>query len=200
MQKVYFNYNYKKAVQSLNHYALKQGGSINKMKALKLIYLADRYHLRKYGRLITNDTYFAMEYGPIPSAVKDIAERSIILGEIESNYSKKYITQVNKYHYKSRESIENKIFSKSDIEALDIVWKKYGHYNEFELAELTHKYPEWKKHERALDTSPRIQMALEDLFENLDDSEDDIFVLSAQEQEDRLDQLSEMRVLEALWS
>lgn len=200
MPKINFNYNYKKAVQALNHYALKQGGSINKMKALKLIYLADRYHLRKYGRLITNDTYFVMEYGPVPSAVKDIAERSFILGEIESNYSKKYIAQVNKYYYKSREGVEIKVFSQSDIEALDIVWEKYGHYNEFELAELTHKYPEWKKHKRALDTSPRIQMALEDLFENLDKSIDDIIVLSEQEQEDRLEQLSEMRELEALWS
>lgn len=200
MQNVNFNYNYEKAVQSLNHYALKQGGSINKMKALKLIYLADRYHLRKYGRLITNDTYFAMEYGPVPSAVKDIAERNVFLGKMESKYSQKYIAQVDKRHFRSKGPVENKVFSQSDIEALDIVWEKYGHYNEFELAELTHKYPEWKKHERALDTSPRIQMALEDLFENLDKSIDDIIVLSEQEQEDRLEQLSEMRELEALWS
>jgi len=200
MQKVNFNYNYKKAVQALNHYALKQGGSINKMKALKLIYLADRYHLRKYGRLITNDTYFAMEYGPVPSAVKDIVERSFILGEIESKYSQKYIAQVDKRHFRSKGSVENKVFSQSDIEALDIVWKRYGSYDQFELAKLTHKYPEWKKHKRALDTSPRIQMALEDLFENLENSEDDIIVLNAQEQEDRLEQLSEMRKLEALWS
>ena len=200
MQKVNFNYNYKKAVQALNYYALKQGGNINKMKALKLIYLADRYHLRKYGRLITNDTYFAMAFGPVPSAVKDIAERSFILGEIETTYSKKYITQVNKYYYKSRERIDNPVFSQSDFEALDIVWENYGNYDQFELAELTHKYPEWKKHERALDTSPRIQMALEDLFENLDESLDDIIVLSEQEQEERLEQLSEMRKLEALWS
>ena len=47
-----------------------------KMKALKLVYIADRYHLRKYGRLITNDTYFAMNYGPVPSGTKDIAEAS----------------------------------------------------------------------------------------------------------------------------
>ena len=200
MQKVDFNYNYKKAVQTLNHFALRQGGAINKMKALKLIYLADRYHLRKYGRLITNDTYFAMAYGPVPSAVKDIAERNVLLGKMESKYSQKYIAQIDKRHYRSKEPVENKVFSQSDIEALDIVWEKYGHCDEFELAALTHKYPEWKKHERALDMSPRIQMALEDLFENLDNSEDDIYVLSAQEKEDRLDQLSEMRELEALWS
>lgn len=200
MQEVYFNYNYKKAVQALNHYALKQGGSINKMKALKLIYLADRHHLRKYGRLITNDTYFAMEYGPVPAAVKDIAERSIGLGKIESKYSKKYIAQVNKYHYKPRERVENKVFSQSDIEALDIIWKEYGHYDQFELAELTHKYPEWKKHKRSLNTFPRIQMALEDFFENPDNSKDDILKLSGQDKQDRLGQLAEMRELEALWS
>jgi len=200
MQEVYFNYNYKKAVQVLNHYALKQGGSINKMKALKLIYLADRYHLRKYGRLITNDTYFAMEYGPVPSAVKDIVERSIGLGKIESKYSKKYIAQVGKYQFRSKESVDDSVFSQSDIEALGIIWEKYGHYDQFELAELTHKYPEWKKHERSLNTFPRIQMALEDFFENPDNSKDDIFELSGQDKQDRLGQLAEMRELEALWS
>ncbi len=200
MQKVNFNYNYKKAVQALNHYALQQGGTINKMKALKLIYLADRYHLRKYGRLITNDTYFAMEYGPVPSAAKDIAEQSISLGKIEGKYSKKYIAQVGKYHFRSKEPVEGSVFSQSDTEALDIIWGKYGHFDQFELAELTHRYPEWKKHEKALDMSPRIQMALEDLFENLDNSEDDVFQLSSQDKEDRLEQLAEMQELEALWS
>ncbi len=37
-------FDYKKATQALNFFAIKCGGKIDKMKALKLIFFADRYH------------------------------------------------------------------------------------------------------------------------------------------------------------
>ena len=80
---VHLNFDYQKATQSLTFFAEKEGGRIHKMKALKLVYLADRYHLRKYGRPITNDEYFAMPYGPVASGVKDIIEMSDFLGAEE---------------------------------------------------------------------------------------------------------------------
>src|SRR5690554_5647220 len=101
MDRIHFNFDLKKATQALNWLAVKSGGRINKLKALKLIYLADRYHLRKYGRLITNDSYFAMDYGPVPSGVKDLAEVSEFLGKDEQNYSKKFIQPVNQYTLES---------------------------------------------------------------------------------------------------
>ena len=50
-------FDYKKAVQAINFFARKNGGKITKLEVLKLIFFADRYHLRKYGRPITNDQY-----------------------------------------------------------------------------------------------------------------------------------------------
>ena len=76
-------FNYKKAVYTLAYFALKEGGAINKMKAFKLIWLSDRLHLRKYGRPILNDVYFALPMGPIPSNTKDIADNSDFLAETE---------------------------------------------------------------------------------------------------------------------
>jgi hypothetical protein len=75
---------YKKATQAVNYFAQRSGGIINKMKAIKLIYFADRYHLRKYGRPITNDEYLAMDYGLVSSGVKDIAEMSGFFRSSES--------------------------------------------------------------------------------------------------------------------
>jgi len=176
MQKVYFNFDYKKATQTLNYFVNKEHGVINKLKALKLVYLADRYHLRKYGRLITNDTYFAMDYGPVPSGVKDIAEASEFLGEAEKQYSSKYIEPISNLELKSKNSIDSNIFSKSDIEALNFAWRQFGNLKQFVLSELTHEYPEWKKHEKALELDSRIQIHLEDFFE---DPEKDIEIFRA---------------------
>lgn len=73
---IHFNFDFKKATQALNYLAKKFGGNINKMQAIKLIYFADRYHLRKYGRPVTNDEFVAMGYGPVGSKTKDIAENT----------------------------------------------------------------------------------------------------------------------------
>lgn len=60
-----YQFAYRKAAQALNYFAIQNGGEIEKLQALKLIYFADRYHLRKYGRPITNDQYWAMNFGPV---------------------------------------------------------------------------------------------------------------------------------------
>jgi uncharacterized phage-associated protein len=68
--------NYLKSVQVLNWIARKEGGKVDKLKAIKIYWLADRLHLRKYGSTLTNDTYYAMEYGPVASLAKDITGAS----------------------------------------------------------------------------------------------------------------------------
>ena len=38
----------------------------------KVLYFADREHLSRYGSLMTGDTYIAMRYGPVPSAIYNL--------------------------------------------------------------------------------------------------------------------------------
>ena len=89
---VHLTFSHKKATQALNFFARSAGGSISKIKALKLVFFADRYHLRKYGRPVTNDEYYAMPKGPVPSHVKDIAEMSDFLSKNEKSYADKFLS------------------------------------------------------------------------------------------------------------
>jgi len=200
MERIHFNFDLRKATQALNWLAVKSNGRINKMKALKLIYLADRYHLRKYGRLITNDSYFAMDYGPVPSGVKDLAEASDFLGDDEQAYSNKYIQPVNQYTLESLAEPDYSVFSDSDIEALSFVWESFGNLEKFELSELTHKYPEWKRHRQALKQDSRIQMSLTDFFDDPDDKIEECYSLSSEDKSVRREQIAEMAHIESLWS
>jgi len=200
MDRIHFNFDLKKATQALNWLAVKSGGRINKLKALKLIYLADRYHLRKYGRLITNDSYFAMDYGPVPSGVKDLAEVSEFLGKDEQNYSKKFIQPVNQYTLESIAEPDHSVFSDSDVEALVFAWETFAHLDRFTLANLTHEYPEWKKHQQALKLDSRIQMDLVDFFEDPKGDIEKCYTLSYDEKSARRNQLAEMAKIESLWA
>jgi uncharacterized phage-associated protein len=158
---------YKKATQALNFLARKKdGNTINKMKAIKLIYLADRLHLRKYGRPVTGDIYWAMKLGPVGSKTKRAAE--LDLPENILSYTKKYIkpTDDKKHSLISIKEPDLNVFSKTDIECLEKVYDTFSDRDQFELAELTHKYPEWPKYEKELKSGKkkRVLMSYDELF------------------------------------
>lgn len=164
-------FDFDKAIQALNYIAIKVGQdrSMNKMKAIKLLYFADRYHIRKYGRPILNDKYLAMEYGPVASTSKDIAELSVFLPQNESERAQKYISPAkdSKYYYMSVNEFDEDVFSDSEIEALNFALEKFGDKNQYSLADLSHNYPEWKKFEGDLEKGARsVGMNYIDFFEN----------------------------------
>lgn len=201
MGKIKFNFNYQKATQALNKFALKEGGEINKMKALKLIYFADRYHLRKYGRLITNDYYVAMENGPVASQTRDVADTTCYIGEIEKEYADTYVESKGRYYLKSKTAPDNDVFSDSDIEAIEFAWEKFGKYDKYQLRDLTHDYPEWDEHKEALRLKPRSRVPM-DLNKFFDDPQTDVdkcFALSDEDREIRREYLQDMIQIESIW-
>ena len=157
---------YKKATQALNLLARKKDGKINKMKAIKLIFLADRLHLRKYGRPIVGDMYWAMKLGPVGSLTKNVAELSSISEEALA-YAKKYIKPVDekKQTFASIKQEDLSVFSKTDLECIESVYNKFSDKDQFELAEITHEFPEWIKHKKELDGGKkRVKMDYDDFF------------------------------------
>lgn len=154
-----------KIAQSLCYIGGKcRGRSLDKIYALKIIYLADRYHLRKYGSTITSDEYFAMEKGPVASVTK-----SVIEGKIEdksaSDFALRYITP-------GRNRFQSKIITcfdelaKTDIEALDAAYDTFVEKGPENIVLFTHRFPEWQKHQIAIDGGrKRVKMNLVDFFE-----------------------------------
>jgi len=191
---------HRKATQALNFLACRHGGKLNKLKALKLIYFADRYHLRRYGRPITNDRYLAMEYGPVASSCKDLAEMSEFLGREESQYAERFLAP-NGHDYLSVGEVDTTEFSKTDLEALEYAWREYGTKDGFRLAEETHRFPEWKRHEARL-ASPcesRVPMDYRDFLENPPDGVEKLPPLSDDDQADLREQLDALHAIETLW-
>ncbi|WP_156123549.1 Panacea domain-containing protein [Flavihumibacter sp. ZG627] len=159
-------FNYKKSVQALALIALSEQGVMNKMKAIKLIWLADRLHLRRYGRTITGDTYFALKLGPIASNTRDILEASSFASDEETAYSNNFIKQEGKNYYRLIGDFNAKVFSKTDVEVLKMIIAEYGKMDQFDLSDFSHRFPEWKKWELELKRGnpSRYPMEIEDFF------------------------------------
>ncbi len=180
--KTLLEFDYKKAAQAINYLAKKEGGRIDKLKLIKLVYFADRFHLRRYGRPIMNDTYVAMRRGPVGSSVKDIAEFSDFLDETERGYASKYLDHAGVDNIVvSVANVDTNIFSKSELEALDFSYNEFGSENASSLVDVTHRYPEWNKFKGALtsEETTREPMSYSDFFKNPSNSVEDKFALSA---------------------
>jgi uncharacterized phage-associated protein len=160
---------HRKATQALNFMARQSGGRINRLKALKLIFFADRYHLRKYGRTVSECAYYAMTHGPVASEAKNIAEDNDRLSPTERTYGRRFLRKRD-FDYASVVDIDKSVLSATDLEALDFAWKNFGSFSKYQLRDITHHYPEWKRHERALGhpTKRRVPMDCADFFEEPD--------------------------------
>ncbi len=110
------------------------GGTYNYMALLKLAFFADRYHVRRFGRPVSADDYYAMKLGPVPSHLFRIVQ-----GIEGDGYN---------LTLSGEAVIDLDEFSRSDVEALDFAVSNFGEIgreNPFHLADLTHAYPEWDK-------------------------------------------------------
>ena len=100
-----------------------------------------------------------MKLGPVGSIAKDIAEQSDILQDEDAEYPNRFVVRQGEHDYKAIKPVEMDFFSKSDIEALDFAIKNLGHLDKYVLAELSHAYPEWNKHEARIQSlRPRVEI------------------------------------------
>lgn len=155
------------------YYILSKIGKTSKLKIVKLIYLADKYHLIKYGRTITNDDYYAMQLGPVGTTVKDfLSSDTSFSSHAEREFGAKLIKKAAKYDYKSK-SVKYRIkwLSQSDLEVLDFIIEKFGDMTHSQLIQYSHKYPEWKLYESLFTDKKlgRIRLEKRELLSVIDD-------------------------------
>jgi uncharacterized phage-associated protein len=65
-----FNFEIDKSVRTMAFIAQRLG-QVEKVKMMKLVYLADKEHFLKHGYPITGDKQYAMKAGPVPSNTLD---------------------------------------------------------------------------------------------------------------------------------
>lgn len=149
---------------------------MNRVKLIKLLWAADRIHVRRYGRTITNlDDYYALPHGPVCSLALNIARFSNI--EHDGDFSEDEVAYFNEYFTSDSKDTSmqknpgNEFLSESDEQALREAWEKFKDEDPFVLADkISHQYPEWKKYEGSLmETGGRMKISTEDFFQNPED-------------------------------
>ena len=124
--RIHFKPKKDKIVETILYLAHK-GLDLSQYKLVKLFYLADREHLRRFGRPITFDYYVAMEHGPVASIAYDIAKGNIVRG-VDPDTLPFTIRRLDRFRFveNPKREINRSLFSKSDLMILDEIVKKYA--------------------------------------------------------------------------
>ncbi len=126
--------------------AAKQSHAINVMKGIKLMYLADRESMRKYGEPISHDHMVAMNNGPVLSQTLNLINGDVapaVAAEWDSWITDRENHNISVSREFSRADLDE--LSNADLEILSAVWSEFGHLNQWQLSEYTHEHcPEWR--------------------------------------------------------
>ena len=194
MAQIRFRFAPEKLVQALVFFAQRGVRDLDKMKAAKLLFHADKYHLLKYGRPVIGDQYACMEYGPVPSAsltvMNDVIADDEHFQPLAKELFDEYLTvdtiacSGNIAVFRARKEPDLDVFSDSDVEALDHAQKNFGAMSAWKLSEQSHDEPSWKlaNEQRAPGSSVIMDYRL--FFEGHPEAADMLRFVEAQ-QEDR---------------
>ncbi len=136
--KIQYQFDVDKAVAAMVA-ILRYTGPTDKLKLIKLLYLADRDCFLSFGHPITGDQPVAMDHGPVPSGCLDVLN-----GEIESQvFSVLHVTDCT---VALDDSLPPNMEELTDDESrtLKQTLDEYGRLTTGQLYRLVHELPEYR--------------------------------------------------------
>lgn len=139
-----FNFNESKTVEFLVFIAARWPG-ITPFFVAKVLFFADRDHLRAYGRPVTGDVYIAMPDGPVPSHVYDMVKGNLdFFGDPEAIAVALRVDRNQRYPRLYAERDPNlDLLSETDITALRRSVSFCQERSFRDLSNLTHQEVAW---------------------------------------------------------
>ncbi len=137
-------FNERKVAQMAAFLLRKQNDRMPHLKLMKLLYLADRESMGRFGAPISGDRIVAMPHGPVLSMTLNLMD-----GDVESApggwdglISDKENHELSLKHAITRDDLDE--LSQADIDVLEAVWAQFGHMDKWTIRDYTHDHcPEW---------------------------------------------------------
>ena len=137
-------FNERKVAQMAAFLLGKGGDRMPHLKLMKLLYLADREALERYGFPISGDCIVAMPHGPVLSMTLNLMDGDVesLPGGWDSLISDKENYELSLKDSVTRSDLDE--LSQADIDVLEAVWARFGHMGKYEIRDFTHDHcPEW---------------------------------------------------------
>lgn len=133
-------FNERKATQVAARFLAAAGNRMHYIKLLKMMYMADREALARWGCPLTNDKYFSLDYGPILSAVKNL----MVEEPQQRSFWNDHISSPSKYQIELIDEAGSDELSRAEENLVDEIFNKYRRMDRWQLIEKSHELPEWQ--------------------------------------------------------
>jgi uncharacterized phage-associated protein len=157
-----FDFNRQKTIEAILYIAQKVKDA-DYHSISKLLYFADKTHLERYGRFITGDTYYAMQYGPVPSNTYNLMKEGSAFGN--SDFRVEDGKRVVALRLPKMDE-----FSRSDVKMLDLAIDLYGEMPFWMKTSLSHDAA-WESAWNARGGSQTAPMSIESIVALLEKPE-----------------------------
>lgn len=157
----------RKAAQICAHFAVLNGGHIEKLKLIKLVYLTEREFLHDHHLPMLFDELYSLPNGPICSSTLNGID-GIIHDEIWSDFIARNGNIVVAVRSLARDDLDE--LSDAEISAIQDTWNSFGRMTASQLVTYTHNNcPEYTEVERG----SRLQISYADVLRALGDPDDE---------------------------
>ena len=159
-------------------------GRMGYLRLLKLVYIADRDHLRAWRHPIVGTRLVAMRNGPLHSEVYNLVKGEHIAEPLWSEYFRR-----DGYEIELLKDPGVSELSGAEVRTITETFDHYRALGEWDLVEVTHDFPEWIENypDPAEDTSHTIPFG--DLLDAVGLQADKPGILADCREMDRMDQL-----------
>ena len=130
-----------KATQAAARLLTLRGGTMSYVKLIKLLYLADREALIRWGRPITTDRYVSLDSGPVVSRIYDLIRDEPLPNSF--HVWRKFISDPENYEVRLLGDPGSGELSRPEQQLIDEVFAQHGHQNRWTVVDYTRSLPEW---------------------------------------------------------
>lgn len=131
-----------KATQAAALFLQLSGEPMDIIKLIKLMYLAERESIVRWGRPITYDSYYSLPQGPVLSITLNLINSTFNVDQ--QTYWYKYITERQGHEVTlTGEQAPMDQLSAAEEKLINEIYQKFGRMDKWKLCDYTHKLPEW---------------------------------------------------------
>jgi hypothetical protein len=158
-----FEFNEMKATAAAAVLLKLDNGVMDYMRLIKLLYIAEREALNRWGKPIVGDTYSSLDQGPILSTTLDLCKYQS-RGVWASQIKRIGMRAVQLYSEPDLGPL-----SEAEVALLEEVSRVNREKDQYQLSEETHRFREWKDPKGS-----RVEILPEEIMRALGKPEDDI--------------------------
>jgi hypothetical protein len=140
---VNFRFDVTKATEVACQFLEREGGSINIMKLVKLVYLLDRSSVERRGIPVVGGAYFSLPNGPITSEFLDLINSGCLWG-LQNCRWEEFMSDRQDHEVAMIKEPGREHLSDSEIDLVEAVYREHGGKDQWQLRDWCHKHcEEW---------------------------------------------------------